>query len=173
SLIFQGYQGIYTITRWSMYAAWTISLCLAIVSLTLTWRSSAGISTRVYYVQIERAIVFGLVLFIPLVLFFLSRYPIQLHRNTVVHCFLYSLLFLVDAAALLSDALAPKGISPMSNILLVTVSGCCYLAWALLLTRKGEERSVVVHHRANPAEEERLLQQLNAMNHTLLQVIRK
>ncbi|MDQ6664980.1 MAG: hypothetical protein M3Z23_11370, partial [Acidobacteriota bacterium] len=173
SLIFEGYQGIYTVTRWSMYAAWTLSICLAIVSSTLTWRSNAGISTRVYYFQIERGIVFGLVLFIPVALFFLSRYPIQLHRNIIVHCFLYSVLFLTDAAALLLDALSPTGISHFANLLLVAFSGCCYLAWALLLTRKGEERNVVVHHRANPAEEDRLLQQLSAMNHTLLQVIRK
>ncbi|MDQ2900476.1 MAG: hypothetical protein M3Y07_11860, partial [Acidobacteriota bacterium] len=60
-----------------------------------------------------------------------------------------------------------------ANLMLVAISGCCYLAWALLLTRKGEERTVVVHHRANPVEEDRLLQQLNAMNRTLLQAIRK
>jgi len=172
-LIFENYQGIYTVTRWSMYLAWTISIFLVTIISTLTWRPRRGTSAVLYYFQIERAIVFGLVLFVPLVLFFLSRYPIQLHRNAVVHCFLYSILFLSDAMATLWALLAPKGISHFANLLLVAVSGCCYLAWSIRFTRRGEERNVIVHHRVDPVEEDRLLRQLSEMNHALLQAIRK
>ncbi|MGI8990253.1 MAG: hypothetical protein ACR2I2_11825 [Bryobacteraceae bacterium] len=174
SLIFKNYQGIYTLGRWAMYAAWTISIGVSALSLIATSRSRPRVASNLYYIETtERGVVFSLILFIPLVLFLLSRYPINLHRNIVVHCALYSLLFLAEATQLLMNSLSPHGSSRAANLLIAGISAACYFGWAVLLTREGEYRDVVVHPRSNPAEEDRLLQQLNAMNQTLLQVIRK
>lgn len=173
TLIFEDYQGIYTVGRWSMYAAYAVSLCISGVTIFLTAHSDHPGSHVYYFEATERGVVFSLALFLPLALFFLSRYPIRLHRNIVVHSIVYSALFLADAVGLLLLNVAQFGINRAANLLLIAISGCCYLAWAALLTRESETGNVVMRHRRSPAHETLLLQELYSMNQTLLSVIRK
>ncbi len=172
-IIFMGYRGIYTVTRWTMYAAWLLSLVLSILSIVVTHSASAGKSNLKYILTVERAVVFSLVLFLPLALYFLSHYPIQLHRNAVVHVVLYSILFLTDAVAIAVSMAGGREPTYFANIGLMAISGLCFGAWSLLLTRRGEIRHVHVVQRRSPANDARLLDELNAMNQTLLHVIRK
>lgn len=172
-LIFKRYRGINTVTRWSMYAAGVLSIAFSVLSIVMTDSAAPGTSHLRYILTMERAVVFSLVLFLPLALYFLSHYPIELHRNAVVHSILYSIFFLADAAVHAINAVASPGVRHSANIALIPITGLCFAAWSVLLTRKGEVRSVNVVRRANPANDARLLAELNAMNETLLHVIRK
>ncbi len=172
-LIFKRYRGINTVTRWSMYAAWVLSLVLSVLSIVMTHSAAPGTSHLRYILTIERAVVFSLVLFLPLALYFLSHYPIELHRNAMVHSILYSIFFLADAAVHVINAVASPSVGHLANIALIPVTGMCFVAWSVLLTRKGEVRNVNLIRHPNPVNDARLLAELNAMNQTLLQVIRK
>lgn len=173
SLIFNAYKGIYSVTRWSMYAAWILAIAVSILSIVVTNSAASGKSHLKYILTIERAVVFSLLLFLPLALYFLSHYPIALHKNAVVHSFLYSTCFLADAGLLVIGATAPAGITHIANLALMAITGVCYGAWSVLLTRHGETREVTAIRRHNPVDDARLLAQLNSMNDTLLHVIRK
>ena len=173
ALIFKDYKGIYTVTRWSMYAASVLSIALSILSIVMTHSAAGGIGHLKYVLTIERAVVFSLVLFLPMALYFLSHYPIELQRNAVVHSILYSVLFLSDAAVHVINALSTPGVRHFANVGSLAINGVCFGAWSVLLTRQGEVRRVNVVQRQNPANDARLLAELNAMNQTLLHVIRK
>ena len=173
ALIFNAYKGIYTVTRWSMYAAWVLAIVVSTLSIVVTHSAAAGESHLKYVLTMERGVVFSLVLFLPLALYFLSHYPIALHRNAVVHSILYSTFFLADAGMHAINATASAGVSHLANLALMAITGICFGAWSVLLTRKGEVREVNAIRRHNPANDARLLAQLNAMNETLLHLIRK
>ena len=50
----------------------------------------------------------------------------------------------------------------------MTVSVLCLTFWIMLLNREGETKRVVVGHQWNPAAEQRLRAQLDAINASLL-----
>jgi hypothetical protein len=52
------------------------------------------------------------------------------------------------------------------------IASACTVAWALLITAKGEEVRTQLPQ-IRPEAEERILQQLDALNATLLKVSRK
>ncbi len=97
--------------------------------------------------KFERGIGLGLVIFILIVLFFISRYPITLPRNSVVLCMLYSVWFLGDAAILLSSSLTPKAYGMrLVNDGQAILETACYLGWALMLSKAGQSQENRVRH---------------------------
>jgi hypothetical protein len=53
------------------------------------------------------------------------------------------------------------------------VEAVCFIFWLLALSRQGEYKRVVVGHQWNPADEQKLRAQLDAINASLLRAIRK
>jgi len=49
----------------------------------------------------------------------------------------------------------------------------CYAAWIFLLTRDGENRITTLRRNWTPADEQRLIDQLNSINATLLRAAHK
>src|ERR1700678_3210539 len=100
-LVLEDHKGIYTLGRWAMYAALVIAVPISIISIIPKFNvHTTDIPRRMgYEFAIQRGIDFSLALFLLLILFFLSRYPINLSRNVVVHSALYTILFFSDAFA--------------------------------------------------------------------------
>jgi hypothetical protein len=172
SLVLERYRGLYTLGRWAMYGAVVISGTISV--LTLLPKLAAAMpepSKRVMYeVAAERGIDLALVIFILLIIWFLAKYPVPLSKNVVVHTCIYSIFFLSDALGLLWRTLLGFHVTLVFNLVTTAISSACALAWWLLLSAKGEE--IKIHVPVRPVSEERILEQLDLLNATLLKVSR-
>jgi hypothetical protein len=170
SAIFKNYEGLRSLSRWVM----GIAAAIAPIGLVLTIAAShsnvfSNSKLALVVVRFERGIAFGLVIFIVIMLYFISRYPIKLPRNAVAHCILYSTWFLGDAALLLASSFLQgnSGQRIVNNGLAIFEIGS-YIGWALLLTKEGEEKQTRVRRDISPEAERALIGELDAMNQMLL-----
>jgi hypothetical protein len=174
SLVLERYRGLYSLGRWAMYGAVVISAAISV--LTLLPKLSASLpepSKRLMYeVAAERGVDLALVIFILLIVWFLTKYPVPLSRNVAVHTAIYSVFFLSDTLGLLWRTLLGYNVTTVFNVVSTAVSSACSIAWWLLLSARGEEVQVHVPQ-MRPDSEERILQQLDVLNATLLKASRK
>jgi hypothetical protein len=172
-LVLEDHKGIYTLGRWAMYAALVVAIPVSILSVIPHFRVHDADNTKLMglYFATDRGIDFSLALFLLLILFFLSRYPINLSRNVVVHSALYTILFFSDAFAVFLRTFKIVARLP-ANIVLLSLSCSCIVAWLILLNPRGE----MVHANfpyISPQREKNALLQLASLNATLLRVAHK
>jgi hypothetical protein len=165
------HRGLHTLGRWAMYVAITISVTLSFVSILAKITPKTPQRSRLigYVFAIDRGVNFALVLFILLILFFLSRYPVPLSRNMVRHSSLLFIYFLSNTAGILLRSIYGRGAkSDEISTVLLGVTTIVTLGWLFLITPAGEEvRKVAV---IAPEHEQRILQQLDSLNHTLMKI---
>jgi hypothetical protein len=175
-LVLERYRGLYTLGRWAMGVAMALALGVSLASLRMATDHGQKFSWIISELKVEARLDLAIVLFILLIIWFLSRYPIRLNRNVVVHTIVYSVFFFANSVGLvlwlfqikIQDAVLNARI----NTGLMGIASACAIAWWLGLTQKGEE--VQVHLPSlGPGAERRVLQQLEALNATLLKASRK
>jgi len=169
SVVFVSFDELRSVSRWVMGVAAAIA-SIGLLATVAGAQSSVFSPGRVaLVVRYERAIAFSLVIFIIIILFFISRYPIKLPRNNVAHCILYSVWFLGDAALLLASGFLSKGVGQRvvnDGLMLLEIGS--YIGWTLLLTQQGEYQEMRVKRDISPATEKALIGELDAMNEVLL-----
>jgi len=174
TLVLERYRGVDTLGRWAMYLAVSISAAVSILTLLPKIAPTTPEPSRWQYIEVaaERGVDLALVLFILLILGFLTRYPIPLSRNVVVHTAIYSAFFLSNALGLLLRTLLGHRITGTFNLASTALSAACTIAWWRGLSARGEE--VKIHApELRPDSEERILEQLDLLNATLLRVSQK
>jgi hypothetical protein len=173
-LVLERYKGLYTLGRWAMYGAVLVSGSISILTLLPKIAASTPEpSKRIYYeMGAERGIDLALVIFILLIVWFLSKYPVPLSRNVVTHTVIYSVFFLTNAMVILCRTLFGFHITITFNLITAAISAACSVAWWLMLSGKGEEVRPQ-GPQIRPDNEERILQQLDLLNATLLKVSQK
>lgn len=172
SLVLQNYSGIQSLGRWMLYAAIPCSILISVLTLVSSW------SGETYWLlflstTVERGVVFSLVIFLLLIFLFLSKYPVPLNRNILVHAIIYTVFFLGISMTMFLRNVLGHEVMRILNHVLVGLSAACYLGWTLLLTRAGESRVVTLRRTWTREVEHRLVDQLNTINSTLLRVARK
>jgi hypothetical protein len=172
-LVLEKHRGLYSLGRWIMYGAIVVAIGFSILSLLPHFKPSTPQLSRMigYFLATERGIDSSLVIFILLILLFLSRYPVRLSRNVLVHTALYSLFFLCGTVGMLLASVFGMHVYAQVDLFLSAVTSVCVFAWFFLLTRKGEEVETNVPL-FGPEQERRALEQLEALNATLLKVSR-
>lgn len=173
-LILEKHKGLYTLGRWAMYLATGISVTVSVLSLLPRITPAMPQRTRImgYVYATERGVDFSLAIFILLMLFFLSRYPVPLSRNAAVHVVVYSIFFLSNTLGVLLHSVFGLQLKNQVNMFLMGTSSACVLAWLVLLNAKGEEVRVSTPHFGR-ADEKRILLQLDSLNDTLLKAAHK
>ena len=173
SLVLEKHRGLYTLGRWVLYLGLSVSILIS--GLTLFPQLTGGRAQRslvmAYYFAIERGVDFSLFIFLLVILLWLTRYPVPLSRNVVVHSIAFSVLFLSNTASVLLRTILGYDATAYLNTFLLAIGAACILMWLLFLTRKGEEVRVSLPV-FGPEHEERILSQLEAINKTLLRVSR-
>jgi len=173
SLILERHKGLYTLGRWVLYVG--LSLAILISGLTLLPQFGGGRAQRSrllpYYYAIERGVDFSLLLFLLLILLWLTRYPVPLSRNVVVHSVAYSILFLSNTGGMLARIIFGYNFHDSLDTFFLGIGAVCILIWLFFLTPKGEEVRVSLPI-FGPEHEERILSQLDALNKTLLKASR-
>jgi NADH:ubiquinone oxidoreductase subunit K len=125
-----------------------------------------------YVLATERGVDSSLAIFVLLILFFLSRYPVPLSRNVVVHSVVFSLFFLSNTLAVLLRSVFGLHVSGEISLFMMGISSACVVAWLVLLNAKGE-RMRVSTRQFGRGDEERILLQLDSLNDTLLRASHK
>jgi hypothetical protein len=173
-LILEKHKGLYTLGRWAMFLGLAVAVTLSVLSLLPRITPATPQRSRImgYILATERGVDFSLAIFILLILFFLSRYPVPLSRNVVVHSVVFSLFFLSNTLGVLLRSVFGLHISVEINLFLMGISSACVVAWLVLLNAKGEKVRVRTLHFGH-GDEERILLQLDSLNDTLLRASRK
>jgi hypothetical protein len=171
-LSLERYPGIQTAARWTLYSSLILS---ALVSIGLTfspWQGSPHGRTNLYYVELtDRVIVLTLAVIVAGLLFFLSRYPLHLSRNTYVSCGFFSVIFLSQAIADMIDSFAAWLYSIPFDTAEVLLGGALFLGWALLL--RPDNVASPQRFSFDAPRETDLLRQLDSMNQVLSRVGRR
>jgi hypothetical protein len=174
SLVLQKYKGIAKLGRWAVVVSLLASL--AISALTLGTDLLKGAEQypllRIFFI-IERGVVTSLLLFILFITAFLVWYPVPLARNTVVHCLVFAIYFLSTTMAILVRNLFGTEVINSVNLALSAISVVCLLLWTFLLNQRGENAQVSVRQKWAPEDEAQIMEQLTAINATLLRIARK
>jgi uncharacterized membrane protein YozB (DUF420 family) len=170
-LVLERYKGLYTLGRWAMYAAILISGTISVLTLLPKIQPSTPEPSKhmFYEVGAERGVDLALVIFILLIVWFLSKYPVPLSRNVVTHTVIFAVFFLCHAVLILWRTLLGHQINDIFNAVTTGISSACAVAWWLMLSRKGEEVRIQTPQ-IRPESEERILHQLDLLNETLLKV---
>jgi hypothetical protein len=172
SLVLRNYAGIQSLGKWTLYGALFFSIAISVLTLIPSWGNERS-RLLFWCTTVERGVVFSLVIFLLLILLFLSSYPVALNRNVLVHSIVYTVYFLgISTIELIHNMVGHEVVHQLNNVVLVMTMGC-YLAWIFLLTRAGESGVAMLRHNWAPADEQRLVDQLNSINATLLRVARK
>jgi hypothetical protein len=168
-VIFRDLPGIASVSRRYIKITVVVGILVSLFLFRFEETPANYVST---FLVIERGIDFSLVLFILLVSGFLTYYPVSLNRNVVVYAIGYAFYFLIKATALFIRTLG-NYVAPQISTILMVVFSLCLLFWLLGLNRQGETRTVVIGHKWNTDDEERLLSQIKAINANLMNVTHK
>lgn len=120
-----------------------------------------------YFYASERTMDASLFIFLLIVTGFMTWFPVRLRRNTVSYIGGFVVYFFARSAGLFLQNVLPHESTPALGNAMLTVSFVCLLTWTLALGHQGEETTVVVGHRWNPAEMQHLQEQLEAINKSL------
>lgn len=173
-LVLARHKGLYTCGKWAMYLGMAISVTLSLVSLIPHFKLAISKQSRLMHIVMatDRGITFCLAIFLLLMLFLLSRYPVPLSRNLILHAALYTIFFLGNTLNVILSTVFGVHLYTEIDTGLTVISAGCVLAWLFFLNPKGEEVRVNIP-RFRPEHEERVLYQLDALNWTLLKVSQK
>jgi hypothetical protein len=106
-------------------------------------------------------------------LWFVSRYPVTLSRNVLVHSVVYFTYFLCTSFTFLVRSMIGYHVREPVNTALAGITAACVVAWGTLLTASGERRAAAFRPALLPEQEFHLIRQLDSLNATLLRVARK
>lgn len=172
SLVLQDYQGLSTVGRWSLIAATSVALVASVLSLAVPSHTTVQGQLMAYYYVAERAIYFSLVVFLLTILALLTRYPITLNRNIIVHCMVFSIYFLTNTAIFV--LLSTRGYRMIRIAVYGTqaVNLAALGIWLAMLNSVGERRPQRLRPVWMPDQEEKLSRELNSLNMALLRLTR-
>jgi hypothetical protein len=170
-LILERYKGLASLGKWFLYFALTVAGVASLV--TLMFPSAGASRVMGLMLMIERALLSSLLVFLFLTLFFVSRYPLHLNRNLLIHAAVFSVYFLSYAVSFLIRSMLGPEVARAVNLFMMGVNAGCVVSWSLLLNAAGERREAKVQLLWSPEEEQRLVGQLSHVNSALLHLARK
>jgi hypothetical protein len=169
SVVLRNVAGIARLSR--RFIQVSLALAIVISLLLLAFEKSTNYMISGFFL-VERAIISSLVIFVLLVSAFLAYYPVPLSRNVIFYSIGYAVYFLAKAAMLFVYNRI-HSVPPALPTLLIVVSTSCLLFWLIALNRRGEQKSMVVGHRWNPADDYQILSRLQAINDSLIRSAKK
>lgn len=175
-LVLRGFKGIGSLGRWVTSGGMAVSFIVAMVSLYPDLANpSADSSALLYLASFQRGVYSALLFFLLLITLFLIWFPVPLSRNTVSHTIVFAVYFSAYSVLLLirNVAGADAGTIHLLSALYEVTYALCVLAWSLLLTEEGERQTIVFGHRWSLCDSNRLIDQLDTLNATLLRTARK
>ncbi len=173
SLVLEHHRGLYTMGRWTLHIAVGISLLLSsLIYIPQSGGRYAKSFLLSFILQAERGIFFSLIVFLLLIIFVLSRYPISLSRNVIIHSLVYSIFFLTNTLGTLFLSVLGRHSADIVNLIAAIGSAACVAIWLLFLNARGEQVTMTSQPVWGRGDEERLVAQLNHLNTALMRATR-
>jgi hypothetical protein len=171
SLVFRDYPGIRSAGRLAAFIGVAAAAGISLGAASLLQRHGSSGSQHLFYLEVlQRSVVFSLAVVILTVLYFLSRYPLHLTRNTIVSASIFSSLFLSDAVRLLIDSLQETLNSRLIDWTESAFMIACMATWTMLLRPESNTQPARVSFPS--PDEQHLLRQLDSLNQLLTRVAR-
>jgi hypothetical protein len=169
ALLFRKYPGVGAAGRDFMKIAFALAVLITLFLAVLNHQSGPGKHPAVETFFLVSRVVTSLILaFIALMIGFLMWFPLPLNRNTWSYLCGYSVYFLgLGITQFAGNMLGPDAYRWLSAVEFL-IAFACLLFWNLVLTRSGEESALTVSRRWDPADENRLLRQLESINASLV-----
>jgi len=167
-VVLERHRGLVTLGRWMMYFGVALAAFLSFLSLLPHIQSTMPARSKLlgYWVAAGRGIDLSLAIFLLLMLFAVSRYPVRLSRNVVVNAVLFTLCFFSDCLGGILRTVFDRHLSPSVTVTLSGVQACSMLVWLFCLTPAGEQtRFDWIHYDAD--YEARVLARLDTLNQAL------
>ncbi len=173
-LILQRHKGLYTLGRWAMYVGVVVSVMLSVLSLAIKFTAATPSRSRgvAFITGTDRGVNLCLALFLIFMVLFISRYPVSLGRNIVLHAILFTTFFLGNSLTDLFRSLFGIHLYTTIDTGLMALAAVCTFGWFFFLTPKGEEVEMNLIP-VSPEREDRILSHLDSLNATLLKVGRR
>ena len=163
------YQGLRSLGRWTIYGGMVVSTFISNLALRAHLQSALSERSRVLALMtgIGRGINLALVIFLLIVLFLASRFPVRLSRNVILNTAIFTMFFLANTLGAILHTVFDRRLGLTADVGLAALSCLCMVAWLVFLTPSGE---VVESHRLHLSEnyEKHLLAQLDSLNRALL-----
>jgi hypothetical protein len=119
--------------------------------------------------NLERSVTLTALLLLLGVLGFMLWFPVQVPRNLAVFSGAYLVFFTATVIALfLGDFFRVGNSARILSRAIEVISALCYCWWLFTLSKAGEQEPVRLGHGWKPAEQEKLMTKLNAINEALL-----
>jgi len=170
SIVLKDLEGIANIAKRYIKITLAFAICLSLLPLKI---EKTPTTLTGYLFIFERPLMSSLFLFILLLAAFLVYYPIPIGRNVTIYLIGYAVYFVAEAASILFW----NNLGHISNRWLssatMSISVACLIFWILGLNRRGEQKVVVTGYHWGPAQEQKLLAQLAAINASLLRSAKK
>lgn len=172
-LALESRPGIATLSRKVVSGALAVSCAIAAATLLFGVHEGSPFRVIEYYLLFERVISTTLLLFVIALMAFLAHFPVPLSRNSRVHAAVFGFYFTAKTASLYVRAFLGPTVVDAVNTGLNAIGIVSVLAWILLLRSNGETVPARMAPQRSKQEEERLLEQLNAINRTLVRSARR
>ena len=168
-IILRNHPGIATWGRWALIGSIGASIFLSLCTLLLDYQNaSEKYPILANFFLLSRLMTISLLLFIVLITFCLLWFPIVLNRNTVVHFCVFAGYFLIKSITFVVVGLLSGQSYVAINIVVQLLVTVCCAVWIFGLSTKGETIPAKIGHYWNPGQEKRLMEQLDAINRTLV-----
>jgi hypothetical protein len=173
-LVLQRHKGLSTLGRWAMYSGILVSVSLSLISFLLKFKPGRAQGSHViaYFMATDRGINLCLALFLILMVFLVSRYPIALSRNIIVHTVLFTVFFLANSLTALLRSVLGIRLFTSIDVGLMAMAAACTFGWFFFLTPEGETAPSPPSE-LSPDREREMLYHLDALSAALLKVSRK
>lgn len=162
------HRGICTLGRWVMYGGMLVSVAISLLGLLPRIQSpmTARSRTLALLTAGNRSVNLALAIFLILMLFLVTRYPVRLSRNVMLNTVVFSVFFLSNTFGAIMHTLFDRQLGLTMDTALTALSTICSLAWLVWLTPAGEETGEWLHF--SPDYEKRVLGKLDLLNRALL-----
>ncbi len=172
-LVLKDYAGLSTLGRWTLVVALSIAAVVACLTLAPDLSGPPVHRALMLLNVMRRAVFSGLAIFLLLIAAFLLWCPVPLNRNVVVYCCGFAPYFLGKAATLFMLNLLGPALTRTASTLMLFVDCGCLAIWLFMLNRGGESKMVILRKQWKPGDDARLVEQLDAVNRTLLRAARR
>jgi hypothetical protein len=108
-----------------------------------------------------------LLLLLLMIGFYVTWFPVRLPRNILLYAAGFGVLFLARSIGLLAINLLSPTYAPAISSAMLIAEAACVVAWMWTFRREREDVKTISGHRWNPAEMDRLTQQLDSINTAL------
>jgi hypothetical protein len=154
----KSYPGIGRFGRYLFVALVAIALMVSLICWPFEWKALVvAHDFRIYFI-LNRVLLATLALFMFLVWLFFRNYPAPVAPNVARHTHITTIYLAVTALSWLAITLSGLKIVAVANLSLVVAAVGCFSAWAILLTRAGEERESIP---VMPAEDIARIERVN------------